>query len=112
VGAEDAPDQSSAVEKAADRALGIVTCSETQLRSDRSDQILLLCLRRGFSHSLKAAGAGLTGLFPGNLLICSVKTVFRIILGLESRQGEVVLRGPNGVQPFSQDRPGGLLWRP
>ena len=87
--AEDAPDQSSAVEKAAGRALRIVICSKTQLMSDRSDQMVLLCLKGRFSHSLKATQVGLTDLFSGNLLICPVKALFRIILGLESRQREV-----------------------
>lgn len=41
---EDAPDQSSVIEKAAGRALGIIICSKTQLMSDRSDQLVLLCV--------------------------------------------------------------------
>lgn len=80
-------------------------CSKTQLMSDRSDQMVLLCLKRRFSHSLKATLVGLTDLFFGNLLICSVKALLRIILELKSRQGEVVFRGPNGVQLFSKGRP-------
>lgn len=103
--AENAPDQSCAVEKAAGRALRIVICSKTQLMSDSSDQMVLLCLKRRFSHSLKTTSVGLTDLFSGNLLICSVKALFRIILELESRQGEVVFCGPNGVQLCNQCRP-------
>lgn len=41
---EDAPDQSSVMEKAAGRALGTIMCSKTQLMSDRRDQIVLLCI--------------------------------------------------------------------
>lgn len=47
-----------------------------------------------FSHSLKATQIELADLFSGNLLICSVKALFRIILGLESRHREVVFSGP------------------
>lgn len=102
--AEDAPDQSSAVEKAAGRTTRIVINSRTQLMSDRSNQMVLLCLKRRFSHSLKATRVGLSDLFSGNLLICSAKALFRIIFGLESRQ-EVVFCGPNACS-FSALRVG------
>lgn len=102
--AEDAPGQSSAVEKAAGRALRLIICSKAQLMSDRSDQMVLLCPKKRFSHNLKATQIGLTGQFVVNVLICSVKALFRITLGLESRQGKVVFCGLNSMQLFSQGR--------
>lgn len=41
---QDASDQSSVIEKAAGRALGIKICNKTQLMSDRRDQMVLLCI--------------------------------------------------------------------
>lgn len=105
--AEDAPDQSSVIEKAAGRALGLIICSKTQLMSGRSDQLVVLCVwsEEEVQSRPESSSSRTDCLICSLVIVCSVKALFRLIFRLESGQREGVFHDSNSMQLFSQGRP-------